>query len=94
MGAEGLEPSPPPPVTLQGRLSPMKPLMLQKKEIIHSKFILFINCLYVFIGNYRRFVMHSIQPIYAVWWFKLATNVVLNLYAYVIYHKMHKKMLF
>ena len=26
----------------------------------------------------------------AVWWFKLVTNVVLVLYAYVIYHKMHQ----
>ena len=33
----------------------------------------------------------NIQPIYAVWWFELVTDqVVLNLYAYVIYHKMHK----
>ena len=92
MGAEGLEPSPPPPSDFTREAQSHETLDVAKKEIIHSKFILFINCLYVFIGNYRRFVMHSIQPIYAVWWFKLATNVVLNLYAYVIYHKMHKKM--
>ena len=42
----------------------------------------------VFIGNYLA--NSNIQPIYAVWWFKLVTNVVLNLFACVIYHKMHQ----
>ena len=36
----------------------------------------------------------NIHPIYAVWWFKLVTNVVLNLCAYVIYQKCINKMLF
>ena len=31
----------------------------------------------------------NIEPIYAVLWFKLVTSVVSNLYAYVIYDKMH-----
>ena len=46
--------------------------------------------LFVFVGNYST--NSNMQPIYiyAVWWFKLVTNVVLYLRVYVIYHKIHQ----
>ena len=59
---------------------------------MHSKSILFINYLYIH-SNYSRFAMYSdVQPIYTVWWFKFVTKCCIkyNLYAYVIYHKMHQ----
>ena len=46
----------------------------KKKTSMHSKSILFINCLYIH-SNYSRFAMYSdVQPIYAVWWFKFVTK--------------------